>query len=91
VKQLQCLLKKAMLGIPNLQIDGQWGPATQSAFTTFQSCNNTTSQHPPDGGPPYPRLALDGQAGPQSWTDLYFWDNQYFGGDAYSCNGFRHY
>jgi peptidoglycan hydrolase-like protein with peptidoglycan-binding domain len=91
VKQLQCLLKKSMLNISTLQIDGEWGASTQSAFTAFQKCNNTTTERPPDGPPPYRTLELDGQAGMESWTDLDYWDNQDFSGDAYYCNGFRHY
>jgi hypothetical protein len=89
VKQLQCLLKKSELGIKPLAIDGQWGPDTQSAMTAFQSCNNSPTVHTPGGTPPYPKLAVDGVAGPQTWADLYFWDNQYFNGTSYYCNGTR--
>jgi len=32
---------------------------------------------------------VDGVAGPQTWADLYFWDNQYFNGTSYYCNGTR--
>ncbi|NUR62545.1 MAG: hypothetical protein HOV87_28395 [Catenulispora sp.] len=89
VKQLQCLLKKSMLGIKPLAIDGAWGTDTQSALTNFQSCNNAPTVKSPGGTPPYPKLALDGVAGPQTWADLYFWDNQYFNNVAYYCNGTR--
>ena len=89
VKQLQCLLKKSELGIKPLAIDGSWGSDTQSALTAFQSCNNSPTVHSPGGTPPYPKLAVDGVAGPQTWADLYFWDNQYFNGTAYYCNGTR--
>ena len=89
VKELQCLLKKSELGIKPLVIDGSWGSATQSAMTAFQGCNNSPTVHSPGGTPPYPKLAVDGVAGPQTWADLYFWDNQYFNGTAYYCNGTR--
>jgi len=89
VKEVQCLLKKSELGIKPLAIDGQWGPDTQSAMTAFQSCNNSPTVHSPGGTPPYPKLAVDGVAGPQTWADLYFWDNQYFNGTSYYCNGTR--
>lgn len=89
VKELQCLLKKSELGIKPLVIDGQWGSDTQSAMTGFQSCNNSPTVHSPGGNPPYPKLAVDGVAGPQTWADLYFWDNQYFNGTSYYCNGTR--
>lgn len=89
VKQLQCLLKKSELGIKPLAIDGSWGSDTQSALTAFQGCNNSPTVHSPGGTPPYPKLAVDGDAGPQTWADLYFWDNQYFNGTAYYCNGTR--
>lgn len=89
VKEVQCLLKKSELGIKPLAIDGQWGPATQSAMTAFQRCNNSPTVHTPGGTPPYPKLAVDGVAGPQTWADLYFWDNQYFNGTSYYCNGTR--
>lgn len=89
VKEVQCLLKKSELGIKPLAIDGQWGPDTQSAMTAFQSCNNSPTVHTPGGTPPYPKLAVDGVAGPQTWADLYFWDNQYFNGTSYYCNGTR--
>lgn len=89
VKQLQCLMKKSELGIKPLVVDGSWGSDTQSALTAFQSCNNSPTVHSPGGTPPYPKLAVDGVAGPQTWADLYFWDNQYFNGTAYYCNGTR--
>ncbi|NUR72421.1 MAG: peptidoglycan-binding protein [Hamadaea sp.] len=89
IKQMQCLLKKSMLGIKPLAIDGAWGPDTQSALTSFQSCNNAPTVKSPGGTPPYPKLALDGVAGVQTWADLYFWDNQYFNNVAYYCNGTR--
>ncbi len=89
VKELQCLLKKSELGIKPLVIDGSWGADTQSAMTAFQSCNNSPTVHSPGGTPPYPKLTVDGVAGPQTWADLYFWDNQYFNGTAYYCNGTR--
>jgi hypothetical protein len=89
VKEVQCLLKKSELGIKPLAIDGQWGPDTQSAMTAFQSCNNSPTVHTPGGTPPYLKLAVDGVAGPQTWADLYFWDNQYFNGTSYYCNGTR--
>ena len=89
VKQLQCLLKKSELGIKPLVIDGSWGSDTQSAMTAFQGCNNSPTVHSPGGNPPYPKLTVDGVAGPQTWADLYFWDNQYFNGTAYYCNGTR--
>ena len=89
VKQLQCLLKKSELGIKPLVIDGSWGADTQSAMTAFQGCNNSPTVHSPGGTPPYPKLSVDGVAGPQTWADLYFWDNQYFNGTAYYCNGTR--
>jgi hypothetical protein len=89
VKQLQCLLKKSMLGIKPLAIDGAWGSDTQSALTSFQSCNNAPTVKPPGGTPPYPKLALDGVASRQTWADLYFWDDQYVKGVAYYCNGTR--
>ena len=89
VKELQCLLKKSELGIKPLAIDGSWGSDTQSAMTAFQSCNNSPTVKTPGGTPPYPMLAVDGVAGPQTWADLYFWDNQYFNGTSYYCNGTR--
>ena len=89
VKELQCLLKKAELGIPTLAIDGQWGSDTQKAMTDFQGCNNSQNVHSPGGNPPYPKLAVDGVAGPQTWADLYFWDNQSYNGTYYYCNGTR--
>ncbi|ACU70658.1 Peptidoglycan-binding domain 1 protein [Catenulispora acidiphila DSM 44928] len=89
VKQVQCLLKKSELGIKPLAIDGQWGSDTQSAMTAFQKCNNAPTVHSPGGTPPYPKLSVDGVAGPQTWADLYFWDNQYFNGTSYYCNGTR--
>ena len=89
VKELQCLLKKSELGIKPLAIDGSWGADTQSAMTAFQSCNNSPTVKTPGGTPPYPKLAVDGVAGPQTWADLYFWDNQYFNGTSYYCNGTR--
>lgn len=89
IKQMQCLLKKSMLGIKPLAIDGVWGTDTQSALTGFQSCNNAPTVKSPGGTPPYPKLELDGVAGPQTWADLYFWDNQYFNNVAYYCNGTR--
>jgi peptidoglycan hydrolase-like protein with peptidoglycan-binding domain len=89
VKEVQCLLKKSELGIKPLAIDGQWGADTQSAMTAFQNCNNSPTVKSPGGTPPYPKLAVDGVAGPQTWADLYFWDNQYFNGTSYYCNGTR--
>ncbi|OLE27168.1 MAG: hypothetical protein AUG49_06080 [Catenulispora sp. 13_1_20CM_3_70_7] len=89
VKQAQCLLKKSMLGIKPLAIDGVWGSDTQSAMKSFQSCNNSPTVKSPGGTPPYPKLSVDGVAGTQTWADLYFWDNQYFNGVAYYCNGTR--
>jgi hypothetical protein len=32
---------------------------------------------------------VDGVASAQTWADLYFWDNQYFNGVSYYCNGTR--
>jgi hypothetical protein len=89
VEELQCLMKKSELGIKPLVIDGQWGSDTQSALTAFQSCNNSPTVHSPGGNPPYPHLSVDGVAGPQTWADLYFWDNQEFNGTSYYCNGTR--
>ena len=89
VKEVQCLLKKSELGIKPLVIDGQWGSDTQSAMIAFQNCNNSPTVKTPGGTPPYPKLAVDGVAGPQTWADLYFWDNQYFNGTSYYCNGTR--
>jgi peptidoglycan hydrolase-like protein with peptidoglycan-binding domain len=89
VKELQCLLKKSELGIKPLAIDGSWGANTQSAMTAFQGCNNAPAEKTPGGTPPYPKLAVDGVASAQTWADLYFWDNQYFNGVSYYCNGTR--
>ena len=94
VKQLQCLMKKSELGIKPLVIDGVWGAATQSALTGsnpigFQQCNNAPTVHSPGGNPPYVRINTSGVVDAQTWADLYFWDNQYFGGVSYYCNGTR--
>ena len=89
IKELQCLLKKSMLGIKPLAIDGEWGPATASALSDFQTCNNSPTVKTPGGTPPYPKLTVNTIASSQTWADLYFWDNQYFNGVAYYCNGTR--
>jgi hypothetical protein len=89
VEELQCLLKKSMLGIKTLATDGQFGSGTQTATVNFQQCNNSPSPIPPGGHPPYPSLATDGVVGQQTWSDLYFWDGQYYNGVSYYCNGTR--
>jgi hypothetical protein len=89
VEELQCLLKKSMLGIKTLAIDGQFGSGTQTATVNFQQCSNSPSPIPPGGHPPYPSLATDGVVGQQTWSDLYFWDGQYYNGVSYYCNGTR--
>jgi hypothetical protein len=89
VKQLQCLLKKSMLGISTLQVDGQWGPATQSAWTSFASCNNSGANSVPGHTPPYPSLAGGDSTVYRAWEDLYFWGNATYNGTMYYCNGTR--
>ncbi|MER7673319.1 peptidoglycan-binding domain-containing protein [Kitasatospora sp. NPDC096128] len=60
VRQLQCELNHVPYssGSPNLDVDGMWGPATDSAVWTFQRCAG---------------IGQDGVVGPQTWSTLNSW------------------
>ncbi|MEU4584732.1 peptidoglycan-binding domain-containing protein [Kitasatospora aureofaciens] len=60
VKQLQCELDHVpySFGSPKLDVDGVWGPATDSAVWTFQRCAG---------------IGQDGVVGPQTWSTLDSW------------------
>lgn len=57
VKQAQCELNYSMTG-DNLAIDGDFGPATESAVKRFQACV---------------KISVDGVIGPVTWSHLNYW------------------
>jgi len=57
VKQLQCELNRSLY-YTKVTVDGSFGPATQSAVRTFQSCAG---------------IGVDGVVGPVTWGQLNYW------------------
>ncbi|WP_194238750.1 peptidoglycan-binding domain-containing protein [Streptomyces spongiae] len=59
VQQAQCYLNNAMTGT-DVDVDGDFGPVTESATQRFQRCAGIT---------------VDGLVGAQTWSFLVFWAN----------------
>ncbi|MBO1331346.1 peptidoglycan-binding protein [Streptomyces sp. VRA16 Mangrove soil] len=65
VKQLQCQLNRSLFPekYAPLAVDGSFGARTRDAVYTFQNCIG---------------LSVDGVVGPQTWSELYYWDTRYY-------------